>query len=670
MNLKNWLRSASLGWRIGLGFGLVTLVLITTGVVGLFGFQSTKGLLDTLSGEAWDTADGAMEGSILVEQQMLLAREVIDADAEAAATLRPRIEEARTGAEEALGRLRAAGLVPEEKLAELDGVKERYEADLERLLETHEGYIGARAAFERHTDAFVAFGARVEELGDGAVVALEERPDEAITWEGDVARAWQAADGCMMARIGHLEQLRGLQQLLCSRDSAAEERAVAGLQEGLAFQREHATRMLESGVFDVPAGQGEDRSVARAYRELFSEHERLQEALVGRIVAFHAAERAYDASADEFLGFLEGFEEFADAKVEDLAAAVPARTFASMVSIVVALVLGAGLALATGFWLSRSIRGQVGQVVAWLRETAEGEADLSRRLSVDTEDELGELAHWFNEFLARLQGLVAQIAEITDELSGSSSELDATASSLAATSSQSFQQATSSASACESVNDHVLRVAASVEEMTASLKQVANNTEEGTAVSSQAAELAEGTSRIMAELGASSEEIGEILHLIDEIADQTNLLALNATIEAARAGEAGKGFAVVASEIKELATSTSKATEDIQRRVAQIQQSTQHSVSTIGEVTQTISRLHSIQLGVSGEVGQQADTIREISGLISTVAGSSKEIVRGSQQASEAAREVEGSSERAAAAARTTTDMAGRLREVLGTFRA
>jgi methyl-accepting chemotaxis protein len=215
----------------------------------------------------------------------------------------------------------------------------------------------------------------------------------------------------------------------------------------------------------------------------------------------------------------------------------------------------------------------------------------------------------------------------------------------------------------------VLRVAASVEEMTASLKQVANNTEEGTSVSSQAAELAEGTSRIMAELGASSEEIGEILHLIDEIADQTNLLALNATIEAARAGEAGKGFAVVASEIKELATSTSKATEDIQRRVAQIQQSTQHSVSTIGEVTQTISRLHSIQLGVSSEVGQQADTIREISGLISTVAGSSKEIVRGSQQASEAAREVEGSSERAASAARMTTDMAGRLREVIGTFR-
>jgi len=670
MNLKNWLRTAALGWRIGLGFGLVTLSLVMTGAVGLVGFQSTRGLLDTLSGEAWDTADGALKGSLLVEEQVLLTRELADSPTDVSGRITPQLEGARAEATAALERLTGSGLLEPGAAEGLQQAHEDHEATLDRLLELEARYRRSQEAHAAGSEALADLGQELESWSTAAVDRLEARPDAPLTWGGEVEPAWLASSGWRSSELGFLQQQYALQRLIGCQDPSAEAGWLVELEAGMALQREGALLMHRSGAFDQPLEPGQGPTAAALHRELLVEQEGLQRQLVEDLVAFHAARRAFDATAKGLLGSLGEFEQIAEARVEELASIVPARTSSAMLSIVIALVLGASLAVGTGIWLSRSIRGQVGQVVVWLRETAQGEADLSRRLSVDTEDELGELAHWFNEFLGRLQGIVAQVGEITEQLSGSSSELDETASSLSATSTQSFQQANSSASACESVNDHVLRVAASVEEMTASLKQVANNTEEGTTVSSHAAELAEGTSRIMAELGDSSEEIGEILHLIDEIADQTNLLALNATIEAARAGEAGKGFAVVAGEIKELATSTSRATEDIQRRVAQIQQSTQHSVTTIGEVTQTISRLHSIQLGVSGEVSQQAETIREISGLISTVAGSTKQIVSGSQQASESARAVEGSSERAAAAARTTTDMAGRLREVLGTFRA
>ena len=154
----------------------------------------------------------------------------------------------------------------------------------------------------------------------------------------------------------------------------------------------------------------------------------------------------------------------------------------------------------------------------------------------------------------------------------------------------------------------------------------------------------------IAGLTAAAEKIGEVVKLIQNIAGQTNLLALNATIEAARAGEAGKGFAVVASEVKNLASQTAKATEEIASHVGAIQNETQRSVTAIQSVAAIIEQINQITSTVATAVEQQG--------------GVTQEIVRSVDQASGGTREVTDSINTVVGAASESRNAAARLTDV------
>ena len=149
------------------------------------------------------------------------------------------------------------------------------------------------------------------------------------------------------------------------------------------------------------------------------------------------------------------------------------------------------------------------------------------------------------------------------------------------------------------------------------------------------------------ELSQAAGRIGEVVQLITAIAQQTNLLALNATIEAARAGEAGKGFAVVASEVKQLATQTAKATDEISGHISGMQTATQVSVAAIKEIGQTIKRIAEIATAISAAVEEQGAATQEITRNVhsaaqstSQVAGNINDVARGTSDTGTASNQV------------------------------
>jgi methyl-accepting chemotaxis protein len=182
------------------------------------------------------------------------------------------------------------------------------------------------------------------------------------------------------------------------------------------------------------------------------------------------------------------------------------------------------------------------------------------------------------------------------------------------------------AAAAEQVSRSVQSVAAGAEQMSASIREIAQNATEAAKVAQNATDAASSANDSVARLGSSSQEIGNVVKLITSIAEQTNLLALNATIEAARAGEAGKGFAVVAGEVKELASETARATEDIARRVEAIQQDTSGAVAAIEEIGAIIASINDYQLTIASAVEEQTATTNEMSRGVTEVATGSGEI--------------------------------------------
>jgi methyl-accepting chemotaxis protein len=148
--------------------------------------------------------------------------------------------------------------------------------------------------------------------------------------------------------------------------------------------------------------------------------------------------------------------------------------------------------------------------------------------------------------------------------------------------------------------------------MSSSIRDIAAKVAQSSAVANSAAEEAANTETDVRELQVAASKIGEVVDLINNIAGQTNLLALNATIEAARAGESGRGFAVVASEVKQLASQTAKATEEIAAKIAEIRSATDRTVGSIDKIVATVSQIREISNEISSAIAEQGTATNEI----------------------------------------------------------
>jgi len=278
-------------------------------------------------------------------------------------------------------------------------------------------------------------------------------------------------------------------------------------------------------------------------------------------------------------------------------------------------------------WIfANSIVKPIKTVMEGMRDIAEGEGDLTVRFDLRSDDEVGELAKWFNTFADKLQGIIKEIAGNAEVLNTSSSDLAKLSGEMSESAYRMLSRAQNVAGMSDDMNTNMLTVSSTMEEASTNMNSIAHSTEQLSAVLNEVStnsERARGvtekaviqsrdaSSRVEA-LGVAAKEIGKVIETITEISEQTNLLALNATIESARAGEAGKGFAVVANEIKELARQTAEATLEIKQQIEDIQQTSSGTTDDIKKISHVIQEVSEIVTTIASSVEEQSISTKEI----------------------------------------------------------
>ena len=235
-------------------------------------------------------------------------------------------------------------------------------------------------------------------------------------------------------------------------------------------------------------------------------------------------------------------------------------------------------------------------------------------------------------------GFEAAVGGIISLVSSSATELQATAQQMTSTASETASQSITVAAAAEEAATNVSTVAVAAEELGASVQEIGRQVQGSATLAQAAVGEADQTAVLVQALRQTSTRIGDMVGLISNIASQTNLLALNATIEAARAGEAGRGFAVVASEVKELASQTAKATDEIAGQIGEIRGVTDQAVSAIGAITGRIREINGVATSIAAAVEQQGAATQEIVRNVAQASAGTSEMtsnIAGVAQASE-----------------------------------
>ncbi len=254
------------------------------------------------------------------------------------------------------------------------------------------------------------------------------------------------------------------------------------------------------------------------------------------------------------------------------------------------------------------------------------------------------------------------------QLTSASTELQATAQSMSSTAEETSRQATAVAAASEQASANVQTVAAAADELSASVAEISRQVEQSTQIAGKAVSNAERTDAAVRVLADAAQKIGAVVGLINEIASQTNLLALNATIEAARAGEAGKGFAVVASEVKNLATQTAKATDDISAQISGMQASTDEAVTAIQGITSIIGQMSEITTTIASAVQEQGAATQEIARNVQQAAQGTQDVSSNIGGVTQAAGETGAASSQVLGTASNLARQAGTLRQSVTQF--
>lgn len=346
-----------------------------------------------------------------------------------------------------------------------------------------------------------------------------------------------------------------------------------------------------------------------------------------------ARERSYGSAlkAFEYLrSYIDELQEKRLEHVEQFTVEIDNNQSSSAVQLLALLIIGTLVSLLAAYFLPILVANQVRQISHRIQNIAEGDGDLTARLPVNTNDELGELATHINNFIAKLQKVIGSILINAGEVSKA-------AESLLVVSSDSQRAADDQCQAITMVVTAVNELTMAIQEVARNTSDTARNTKEATSITDRGQERIHlavervqtlavrinETAEFMLRLEGEAKNVTSVIDVIRGVAEQTNLLALNAAIEAARAGEQGRGFAVVADEVRTLASRTQKSTEDIQGMLSKLQQGVQHAVDAMGSsstmTTEAVSSATEAGQSLTG-IGTAVKQISDMALRIATAA--------------------------------------------------
>lgn len=623
------INNVSIRVKIIAGFLLLTALLVAVGFTGVAGIQRLSTNLTFITGPAWDTADGAMEGTIGIQAQMLAVESILsDGDVEENLA---RFDAASAVADEAIARLISAGIMDQSEINSVNTEIASFKEASNNLLDSYQTFTVSKTAFQKLSEEFVELGEAMEEIGDGAVEEIESNPNDLYRWEGDLDTRWAAADGGMESNIGLLWGLYHLTRYLGQdEDQEATKREIQGAIE---FQEEASAEMLSTGRFNGRAGgDWGNEPYETVYENYFSQYKTLIAKVIEDADLFHRNHDEYKAQAEKLLTILEQFEESGDAAVENQAKTIEAVQNQTSVTMLIAMVIGIVIAIGFTVLIVRLVISPINNVTNRLRDIAKGEGDLTQRIPVDSKDEMGKLAEEFNAFIENIHMIIREVKSGCLEMSHAMNAM------LEVTNSASVE--------VSNQREKTDQIATAFNEMSSTAKEISGNTNDAARIASEASvkgseaqdvvngaietinELANEIDSAAVVIGSLEQDVSQIVSVLDVIegvADKTNLLALNAAIEAARAGEQGRGFAVVADEVRALASKTQESTGQIQILIDRLQTGSAKAVLVMSQSKERGQETVDQSKNVSVSLNDMSGLISDISDMSMQIASASEE---------------------------------------------
>ncbi|MFO0830352.1 MAG: methyl-accepting chemotaxis protein [Phycisphaerales bacterium] len=377
---------------------------------------------------------------------------------------------------------------------------------------------------------------------------------------------------------------------------------------------------------------------------------------------------ALEGELESLSGLFESGFESASGRTKAVNASV-ARTLE------VSLGVGTVAVIALVAWVTRSITRRIGRMNSILATMRTG--DLTGRVGDRGGDELGDIARSLDDTSDSLASLIREVTSAAHQIAAASTEIAASAEEMSAGLTKQEGESQQAAAAVEEMNATVQEVARQTGDAASAAKSSQQEAASGARVVHETVAEIKGiatdvgsSATAVTTLGDKSQQIGEIIKVINDIADQTNLLALNAAIEAARAGEHGRGFAVVADEVRKLAERTTKATEEVASSIKDIQVQTSSAVQLIESGSQRVAKGVDLAQNAGQALGRISQSSQGLAGMVQSIAAAAEQQAASSQQIAKAVETINAvtreSSQGASQVAQAATDLSQQSEKLQG----